>query len=94
MVTAEKTLLSEYLDQGYTVVRGLIDPEEDLRPVLDEYNEVLDGVMKRLFDEGRVSSAFSNLPFGDRISKLISETGTAYIRYCKLCDLEVERIEK
>ena len=78
MVTAEKTLLDEYLDQGYVVVRDLLDPVEDLQPVLDEYAEVLDALMDRLFEEGRVSSAFSELSFGDRVSKLISETGTAY----------------
>ena len=33
--------------------------------------------------------------FGTWGSKfLCCETGTAYIRYCKLCGLEVERVEK
>ena len=78
MVTEEKTLLDEYLEQGHVVVRGLLDRDRDLQPVLDEYSTVLDGLMTRLFDEGRVTSPASELPFSGRVSRLITETGAAY----------------
>ena len=42
--------VADFEEQGYLVVRGLFDPEEDLDPVIEEYAGVLDRLACQLFE--------------------------------------------
>ena len=59
--SAQVELLDE---QGYLLLRGLLDPAHDLDPILDEYAGVLDRLADALFAQGKVASPYPELPFG------------------------------
>ena len=44
--------LDQLSEKGYVVVENVLDPEEDLAPVMAEYGEVLDGIAHDLYAEG------------------------------------------
>lgn len=60
---------------GYLVVEGVLDPREDLQPVLDEYNRVLSGIASSLLDEGAIASTYDHLPFTERLTAICQESG-------------------
>ena len=84
MVTAEATVLDQFNERGYTVIRGLLDLEQDIQPVLDEYDVVVDGLLDRLHREGVVESTYSDLPFLERTVRLIAATGSAYYNHFQI----------
>jgi hypothetical protein len=78
-------LSAEQLDhfhrEGYLIVEDLIDPEEVLDPLEAEYGTVLDGLAKKLFDEGAITSTYSDMPFGDRLTRIYQESGKVHSQY-------------
>ncbi len=79
MVVASSRLMSELDEQGFVVAAGLLDLEKDVQPVIDEYSELLDRLARRLYEKGALSSRYADLPFGDRLTAVLHETGgTAY----------------
>jgi phytanoyl-CoA hydroxylase len=62
-------------ERGFVVVEGVLDPERDLRPVLNEYSEVLERVAGNLLADGLVSSTYADLPFAQRMIRLTRESG-------------------
>ena len=71
MAAISATQLSQFEEEGYLVVRGLLDPEEDLDPVIREYEGVLDTLAVELRAQGRISSTRRTLP---RLEKMKSTT--------------------
>ena len=67
--------LEHFDEHGYLLVRGMLDPATDLAPILDEYDGVLDRLAHTLFAQGKVSSPYPDLPFGERISRMYEESG-------------------
>ena len=59
---------------GFVVVRGLLDPTEDLDPVLVEYAGVLERLAGELYEKGQIASTYEELPFGRRLSQIYLET--------------------
>ena len=69
----------DHLDeQGYVVVDNVLDPEEDLAPVMAEYGDVLDGIAHDLFAEGVLSSTYADLPFDQRLIQVCDESGQIF----------------
>ncbi len=68
-------------DQGYLLVKGLLSPEEDLDPVIEEYKRVLDRLAKELYLDGQITSTYDELPFGQRISRIYGESGKVHAQY-------------
>ncbi|MBO0702559.1 MAG: phytanoyl-CoA dioxygenase, partial [Candidatus Dormibacteraeota bacterium] len=62
-------------ERGYVVVEGVLDPERDLKPVLDEYREVLERLARALLAQGRIASAYAELPFKERLIRITRESG-------------------
>jgi len=60
--------------EGYVVIRNAFDPERWLTPLLREYTEILDRLAINLFAEGRISSTFDHLPFGERFIEVCAES--------------------
>lgn len=77
----ERSPTQQLDERGYVVVEGVLDPERDLRPVLDEYEGVLDRVAQQLLEEGRVAGTHAGLPFGERLIRLSRESGRSLSRY-------------
>ena len=44
----KQAVLDEFDEQGFVVMEGLLDPEEDIRPVVDEYGDLLDWLSKEV----------------------------------------------
>jgi ectoine hydroxylase-related dioxygenase (phytanoyl-CoA dioxygenase family) len=65
----------QFIDEGYLVVEGVLDPVLDIGPVLAEYNEVLDGIAASLYEEGAIASTYRDLPFADRLAQICAESG-------------------
>ena len=61
-MATETTLLDRFNEQGYAIIRGLLDLEHDIQPVFDEYAVVLDALLDRLQREGKVSSTYARHP--------------------------------
>lgn len=72
--------LRRFHDDGYLVVDDVIDPEAVLTPILSEYDELLDGIARRLFAAGRIPSLFEDLPFTDRMTEISEHSGEDFSR--------------
>ncbi|MDA1189111.1 MAG: phytanoyl-CoA dioxygenase family protein [Chloroflexi bacterium] len=77
MTTAVRTgnLLDHFNDQGYVVAPGLLDLELDIKPVLEEYDRLLDQLIAPWHTQGRLSSNLAGLSFSDRLTQTMIEIG-------------------
>lgn len=65
-----------YFDaRGYVVMKGLLDPQRDLQPVIDEYSVLADRIAGRLLEDGALASYDRDRPVLDRLHHLLAETG-------------------
>ena len=71
-------------EHGYVVVRGVFDPAEDLQSTIDEYADVLDREAKAWYAAGDLSSDYADLPFEERIIKVMAETGDRIYDYFRI----------
>ena len=67
-----------YEERGYVVIRGLLDPELDLAPVIAEYDALLDSLVQQWVEEGRMIDTYAGLPFTERILKVVMDAAPAY----------------
>ena len=84
MVLLERSILDRFEEDGYVVVESLLDPVDDLQPVVDEYSALLDRLATEWWRDGRIRSAYSGLPFGDRITRIAIDTGGYYSQYFEI----------
>ena len=82
--TLDNTATEKIQDQGYVVVRGLLDYAEDIRPVKDEYENLLDSLVTTWHRDGDLSSTYADLPFEQRLAMVASE-GVPYTDYFDIC---------
>lgn len=61
--------------EGYVVIDNVLDPTNDIAPLLVEYDGVLDGIARSLLAEGAIRSTYSDLPFTDRLIQIYQESG-------------------
>ena len=54
-------------DEGFVLVRGLLDVERDIQPVFEEYARVLDRLAHELYAAGEIPSRYEELSFSDRM---------------------------
>ncbi len=73
MASLSQAVLEEFDERGYVVVKGLLDPETDLKPLKDEYAGLVDSLAERWVSEGKLSSTYSELPFGERVTQIMTE---------------------
>ena len=73
--------IEEFNEQGFLVVENVLDPEEDIAPVIAEYGEVLDRLARELYERGEISSTYDHLPFGERLTRVYVESGKVYAQY-------------
>ena len=53
MVTLERPVLERFREEGRVVVEGLLDAQEDLQPIIDEYTELLDRLADAVVRRGQ-----------------------------------------
>jgi hypothetical protein len=76
-----KAQVEQFKEQGYLLVQGLLDPEKDLDPIIEEYKGVLDQLARDLYAEGKISSLYEELPFGERLIQIYRESGKVHAQY-------------
>jgi ectoine hydroxylase-related dioxygenase (phytanoyl-CoA dioxygenase family) len=81
VLAVDQSHIKFFEEQGYVVIEDILDPEEDLQPVIEEYEAVLDNLVRRLYAEGKVTSLYRELPFGQRLTRIVAETGRFYSQY-------------
>jgi phytanoyl-CoA hydroxylase len=73
--------LQQFHREGYLLVENLFDPEVDIDPIIAEYEVVLDTLADELYAQGRISSLYAELPFGERLIEIYKESGTVHAQY-------------
>ena len=69
----EKAVTDRFEEQGYVVAEGILDPVEDIGPIVAEYEALLDSMAEQWHAEGRLSSSFGELPFAERLTQVLAE---------------------
>ena len=81
MAHLTETQVTHFKEQGYLVVEDVLDPEQDIDPVIEEYAGVLEQLAQDLYAKGEISSTYDDLPFGDRLTKIYAESGKVHAQY-------------
>ena len=81
MQTLSVIQLEQFERDGYFVANDLLDFDEDLQPVIDEYTALLDDVAGDLVKRTELDSLYSELPFGERLTRIFAETGRDTVQY-------------
>ncbi len=81
MVVATKSVVSDFREQGFVKVKGVLDPATVLDPIIEEYEGVLDDLARDLYEDGDIASEYKELPFDARILKIYQETGRQHAQY-------------
>lgn len=61
----------QFKDEGYVVVDDVLDIEHDVDPVVEEYTQLLDRLITRWYAEGLLPSRYEDLPFWQRMLKIL-----------------------
>jgi phytanoyl-CoA hydroxylase len=72
--TLARSQQDQFEREGYVIVRGAIDPDRWIAPILREYESVLDRVAEHLLVAGRITSLYDDLPFGERFVEICAES--------------------
>jgi hypothetical protein len=67
--------VDRFNEEGYLVVEDVLDIERDIEPVVAEYMALLDELVGRWLADGTLTSAYADLPFPQRLARILSETG-------------------
>jgi phytanoyl-CoA hydroxylase len=78
------TQLEEFAAEGYLVVDDVLDQTDDIIPVLDEYSAILDGIARRLYSNGTITSLHEDLPFTGRLTAVYAESGRLFNQHFDL----------
>ena len=78
MVALDPSVFERFDENGYVVVRGLLDVANDLQPVITEYEALLDRLVAKWRSEGRLSSSHEGLPFTERLSRVVVDGAVPY----------------
>lgn len=81
MASLAPTMADQFEQDGYLVVEGVLDPAQDLDPIIAEYEGVLDRLAHQLYDAGTISSLYADLPFPERVTKVYAESGKVHAQY-------------
>lgn len=67
--------------EGYLVLRDVLDTQTVLAPIIDEFNGVLGRLAERLFEAGQITSLHADLPFSERLTQIVTESGSTHAQY-------------
>ena len=64
--------LNSFNKNGFLVIDHVLD-DEDLVPLEQEYNELLDTLATGLYREGKIDSAFGGCNFDERFARVVAQ---------------------
>lgn len=71
----------QFDEEGFILIRGLLEPERDIKPVFDEYAGVLDRLANELYEAGEIKSRYEDLDFSDRMIACYRDSGRVLSQY-------------
>ena len=80
-------------DNGYLIVKNVLDPTKTVDRVFNEYEYVLDKLCKELFDNGEISSKHDDLNFDEKMIAIYQETNRSHVQYFDF-SLPLEEIQE
>ena len=72
---------AQFEEEGYLVVENVFDVDRDLKPVVDDYAATLDTLAAQLMAEGKLERGYSEMPFGQRLIKMLAESSVNWAQY-------------
>jgi ectoine hydroxylase-related dioxygenase (phytanoyl-CoA dioxygenase family) len=81
MALLTRAQVDQFHRQGYLLVENLLDPEEDIDPIIEEYKGVLDNLAGELYTKGEIPSTFPDQPFGRRLIEIYKASGKVHAQY-------------
>ena len=81
MAILNQDQLDYFEEFGFLPVKDAFDPDEVTDPIIEEYHGVMDRLAEELFEDGRISSKFEDLPFGKRLTVIMQETKETHAGY-------------
>ncbi len=78
MPAMTKEQLEHFDEFGFVTIADVIEPEEVIDPIIDEYACVLDRLADELYGEGKIGSKHEELDFGERVTRIYAESGEVY----------------
>jgi phytanoyl-CoA hydroxylase len=72
--TSSRSQQDQFEREGYVLVRGAIDVNRWITPIMREYESVLDRLAEHLLLSGRITSLYDDLPFGERLVEICAES--------------------
>lgn len=76
--------IDSFHQNGYLVLRGLLDPARHLDPVITEYEEVLEDLARDLEARDQITSTYAGLTFAERFMRIVAETGQTHAQHFDL----------
>jgi phytanoyl-CoA hydroxylase len=73
--------IATFNQEGYLILRGVLNKEAVLDPIVDEFNGVLGRLAQHLYDAGETTSLHAELPFSDRLTQIVTESGNVHAQY-------------
>ena len=70
--------MRQFDELGYVAVDGILDPEQDLQPLCDDYAATLDALAQEWHAQGKLADTFAGLPFGERLTRIIATSGLSW----------------
>ena len=79
MAALDEASVKRFEEEGYLVVENLLDEEHDIQPLIDEYTARFDELATQWYSEGKLASCYQDLPFEERLIRVMHELGEHYI---------------
>ena len=84
MPAMTKEQLEHFEHFGFVTAEGVLDPEEIIDPVIEEYAGVLDNLADELYEDGKISSKYEDVEFGERVTQIYAESDDDIQRVLRL----------
>jgi len=81
MGSLTKEQVEQFRREGYLLAENLLNPEEDIDPLIEEYTGVLNNLASELFARGEISSTYADLPFSQRLIEIYKQSGKVHAQY-------------
>ena len=81
MAALTQEQVEQFRSDGYLLVRNLLDPAQDLDPLIAEYQSVLATLADDLYANAEIASPYAELPFSERLIQIVKESGKVHAQY-------------
>jgi phytanoyl-CoA hydroxylase len=72
--------IKQFEDQGYLLARGILDQESALKPIFDDYSDILDGIAETMRRDGRLDQYDPNAPILERLRDIYQRSETMLVQ--------------